>query len=463
MSQATFPTNKRKHSVVGVTGITVQGYKSLYEERNIEVRPLTILGGANSSGKSSIMQPLLLMKQTLEALYDPGALLLNGPNVQFTFAEQFISQAGNREDRNIFSIGIEADGHTFVRNVFDKRNAQDIEIVETTYLEKHRKIFLSPRMSQQEILDSLREVEIITHDQEYNEIAVKLTRFEPLRCEILRERCFLQVYCERITEFYDEFGEKLSKYAEDIYDNRLPIDRIGHCIRDLIHVPGLRNNPDRAYKVAAIGANFPGKFEEYVASLVNNWKNSRDRRILDLEGNLRSLGLTNRINTNRANDVQIELLVNRLFTTDDSEDMVSLADVGFGVSQILPVLVALLVAQTGQLVYLEQPEIHLHPRAQVALAQIVADAANRGVRVVVETHSELLLVGIQSLVAEGKLSPDKVKLHWFTRREDGVTEVSSADLDETGAFGDWPEDFGTISLDLQNRYLSAAESRLWQR
>ncbi len=134
---------------------------------------------------------------------------------------------------------------------------------------------------------------------------------------------------------------------------------------------------------------------------------------------------------------------------------------GFGVSQVLPVIVALLVAQPGQLVYIEQPEIHLHPRAQIALAEIFADAANRGVRVVVETHSELFLLGIQALVAEDKLDSQSVKLHWFTRNPDGSSKVTSAELDETGAFGDWPEDFGSTALALENRYLSAAEAKLW--
>ena len=68
----------------GITRITVAGFKSIAEEQSVEIRPLTILAGANSSGKSSIMQPLLLLKQTLDATYDPGALLLNGPNVRFT-------------------------------------------------------------------------------------------------------------------------------------------------------------------------------------------------------------------------------------------------------------------------------------------------------------------------------------------------------------------------------------------
>ncbi len=90
------------------------------------------------------------------------------------------------------------------------------------------------------------------------------------------------------------------------------------------------------------------------------------------------------------------------------------------------------------------------------MAQILANAANRGVRVVVETHSSLLLLGVQALVAEGKLAPEKVKLHWFKRDYNGNTKVSSADLDEMGAFGDWPEDFADVALEAESRYLDAA-------
>ena len=143
--------------------------------------------------------------------------------------------------------------------------------------------------------------------------------------------------------------------------------------------------------------------------------------------------------------------------------MVSIADVGLGVSQVLPVLVALIVAEPGQLVYLEQPEMHLHPRAQGTLARVLADAAKRGVRVVAETHSSLLLLAIQTLVAEGDLSPELVKLHWFTRGEDGATKIDTADLDDAGAYGDWPEDFDDVDLKAQSRYIKAAQSRLAER
>ena len=68
-----------KETIEGITKISVNGFKSLANECEIDIHPLTILAGANSSGKSSIMQPLLMLKQTLEAPFDPGPLLLDGP------------------------------------------------------------------------------------------------------------------------------------------------------------------------------------------------------------------------------------------------------------------------------------------------------------------------------------------------------------------------------------------------
>lgn len=83
----------------GITRIAVEGFKSIAKRQEIEIAPLTILAGANSSGKSAMMQPLLMLKQTLEATYDPGPLKIDGPNVAFTSSDQFLStkeQGGTR-------------------------------------------------------------------------------------------------------------------------------------------------------------------------------------------------------------------------------------------------------------------------------------------------------------------------------------------------------------------------------
>jgi predicted ATPase len=236
-------------------------------------------------------------------------------------------------------------------------------------------------------------------------------------------------------------------------------------LRRHIHVPGLRGNPERTDKTTSISNEFPGTFEQYVASVINAWQATRDSRLGELGRALETLGLTWNVAAKQIDDAHVELRVGRLphRSRGGTADMVSIADVGFRVSQILPVLVALLTAEPHQLVYLEEPEMHLHPCAQVALGQVLADAANRGMRVVAETHSAHLLLAVHSLVAEGSLAPQMVKLHWFKRRDDGVTEVTSADLDEAGAFGEWPEDFARIDFDVQRRYLDAAEQRWWNR
>lgn len=485
MSQVS--SNSEHDSAQGITRITVKGYKSLLEECSVEIRPLTILSGANSSGKSSIMQPLLLMKQTIEATYDPGSLKLDGPNVRFTSSSQLLARSSGKNNTDRFSIKIDLDNDQSLKNTFVSKPKKGINLTEMVVQSNREVATISAGMSQDEIISMLPDLLLDVHQaftkslegslekqieshssgkeadpQFLNTVSEKLK--ETIQCRIVQARCFfdfeLFIDNKRVAELLpNQVGKVFSGLLEH------PYELFSSHIRQLIHVPGLRGNPERTYKTSAVNHEFSGTFENYVASLINHWQRSKDGRIKALESALETLGLTWKVDAEQVDDTQVELRVGRLphRSNQRAKDTVSIADVGFGVSQTLPVLVALLAAEPGQLVYLEQPEIHLHPRAQVALAQVLADAANRGVRVVVETHSELFLLGVQSLVAEGRLAPHKVKLHWFTRREDGVTQVSSADLDETGAFGDWSEDFGDVSLRLENRYLSAAETHLWKK
>ena len=461
MSQSNSTNDKKKDLATGITKISVRGYKSLYEECSIEVRPLTILAGANSSGKSSIIQPLLLMKQTLEATYDPGSLLLNGPHVKFTLSEQLFSKVFSKSNTKTFNINLEIDQNKSIFNLFKKQPKKEIEIIEAIYQENERKLVVRPEMNREAVMLILRNLYKNTDLEDFF-IAANGEIFERLEWVIVRERCFLNLICKSVTPALLE--DKSFRIPVTLYDSNSHTNLFESHIRKLIHVPGVRGNPERTYKTTAIGSEFPGTFENYVASVVNYWQKTKDERLKELGNSLEILGLTHTVQAKQIDDIQVELRVGRLPKNNRIKinDTVNIADVGFGVSQTLPVLVSLLVAEAGQLVYLEEPEMHLHPRAQIGLAEVLANAANRGVRVVVETHSELLLLAIQSLVAEGKLSPEKVKLHWFTQREDGFTKVSSADLDEAGAFGDWPEDFGDVSLKLESRYLNAAEARLRQ-
>lgn len=427
----------------GITGISVRGYKSIAKECDVEIRPLTLLAGANSSGKSSLMQPLLLLKQTLEATYDPGALLLNGPNVRFSDAEQIFSNIPGQSRGNSFDIGLRS-SQDKVKLIFEKSEGRAFYIPEMVCSSaKGETMPFRSGVSHEEILKWLP-----PHIDELRSSVFK--DIQPnLRWEIVRTRCFLALrFCSDRKEGSESF---LTPFVS-------PIGVYERVARELIHVPGLRGNPERSYPTTPIGGAFSGTFEHYVASVINHWQTKQDPRLEQLVEALSELQLTGNIQADRIDDTHVELRVGQLLNGKGAKTAhrVNIADVGFGVSQVLPVLVSLLVAKPGQLVYLEQPEIHLHPRAQAALASILVDAANRGVRVVAETHSSLLLLAIQTQVARGVLPVDRVRLHWFTRRpNDGTTEITSAKLDSEGAFGDWPEDFADVAMEVESQYLDA--------
>lgn len=428
-------TKSKNEKFEGITKISVSGYKSIANPCSIEIQNLTILSGANSSGKSSIMQPLLLLKQTLEATYDPGALLLNGANVKFTSTEQVFSKLSSKKYKD-FSIETEINQSSSIRLNFYK-TTKNIDIKQMVYQENGEpEAVFRTDMTPEEIEKNLpKQVKKI-----YQDLSSKINNdhefSKMIYFNVERIRCFLEVKL------------LINQDDKSIPQTFFSFTRSGlfqKYIRDIIHVPGLRGNPERTYPVTAIGEQFPGTFENYVASVINNWQITKSSKLKDLARYLKILGLTGKVDTKQINDTQVEIRVARLPCNFNpktkSTEMVSIADVGFGVSQTLPALVALLVAEPEQLVYLEQPEIHLHPRAQAALADILIESANRGVRVVIETHSDLILKRIQSLVAEDRIKPDKVKLHWFTRDQEGCTNITTADLDKAGTFGDWPRRF----------------------
>jgi hypothetical protein len=226
-------------------------------------------------------------------------------------------------------------------------------------------------------------------------------------------------------------------------------------LRSMIHLPGLRGNPERTYPLSAVGNTFPGPFQNYAASIIDSWQEKQKPPLGTLNSYLQELDLASGITTNKIDETQVELRVNRAIKGGSSS--VSIADVGMAVSQMLPVLVALATAERGQLVFIEQPELHLHPRAQFKLARIICAAVERGITLVIETHSSILLLGIQTCIVEGVVNHENVALHWFSRSDEGITCVESASLDRAGSFGYWPEDFGDVSLEAENSYLDAVE------
>src|SRR5262249_17093785 len=270
------PHSRREETAI--TRISVAGFKSISQEQAIEIRPLTILAGANSSGKSSMMQPLLLLKQTLEETYDPGALLLHGPNVKFTSVDQVLSRMGRGKTSGMLVLGISVGSDLTLTLFFHRQPTGGIDIQRMSCLDRGETTSLSLGMTHEEILSA-----VPSHVRALLEGMPKIVG-ENSQLTVARDRCFLEIAFksgDRQVGFHSHIRSVSPRFV------------IEPDIRRVIHLPGLRGNPERTYPVAAVGATFPGTFEKYVASVIAQWQAKRNEKELErLSKDLEELGLT---------------------------------------------------------------------------------------------------------------------------------------------------------------------------
>ena len=255
----------------GITHLEVSGFKSIAEPQGIEIRPLTILAGPNSSGKSSMIQPLLLFKQTLEASFDPGAVLLNGDNIKFTSSDQVFSKAWSTSKGDDFTLRLVA-GPLTLGFRFARRKR--IDITEMWWKGAGTEGRLAAGMSSADIRDWLggdsRYLQFPADGDAQPELAV------------VRDRCFLTVADAR---------RRLSHLRP--LPQTLITDYFERAIREVIHLPGLRGNPERTYPTTAVGQTFPGTFENYTASVIARWQDDHaEKSLAALRHDLEILGLT---------------------------------------------------------------------------------------------------------------------------------------------------------------------------
>ena len=115
-------------------------------------------------------------------------------------------------------------------------------------------------------------------------------------------------------------------------------------------------------------------------------------------------------------------------------------NVGFGLSFVLPVVVAFLSAKPNDLVVVENPEAHLHPKGQTRLGQLAARTAAAGVQVIIETHSDHFMDGCRIEVRNGMIEPQQTRFHFFERHA-GRSTFFSPEIDQDGRLSEWPEGF----------------------
>lgn len=353
-----------------------------FAELKLPLCPLTLLSGANASGKSSVLQALALLHQTMREQEWSTRLLLNGDAVQFGAAAEVIDQA---HGGGCCAIGL-LDGDTEYCWQFEGND-------EDRFLTARR---FSVNGAADEDLHSF--VGLLPLEQHSDSLTDSLYGLVYLTAERLGPREF-------------------------------------HTLADPGLAPVVGPRGERAVSLLYSGRNAPVLEGLAIADAPRNRLRQVEARMARFfpgcELELKPIP--------RVNAVTLGL------RTAGDTDFQRPLHAGFGLTQVLPIVTAVLCAERGGLLLLESPEIHLHPSGQAAMGEFLAEAAAAGVQILVETHSDHVLNGIRRAVKKGMLPAEDAALHFFRPRrgdgQGGEAQVQSPTLHPDGGIDDWPDGF----------------------
>ncbi len=453
--------------------LRVDNFKSWESTGAVRLAPLTGLFGTNSSGKTSILQTLLLLKQTAESP-DRKRVLHTGDDRSLVDLGTYydIIHDHRLESAIRFELGWQlaeplriADPEQARRTLYDLEELDfEVDILvgrDRAYVEQFMYRFdehafgLTRRESRKANGQGKDEYELQTGDYP----ARRTTgRPWPLPSP---SKCY--GFPDEASTYYQNTGflPDFVKACEDA------LDRIAY-------LGPLREYPRRTYVWAGerpvdVGQKGEQAIPALLAARAENLKSGRGvgrrRRYKPIEQRiaewLKTMGLVDSFTLQplAANRKEYEIRVKR----SPSSAEVALTDVGFGVSQVLPVLVLCYFVPEHSTLLLEQPEIHLHPSVQANLADVFIDVVtNRNVQIVLESHSEHLLRRLQRRVAEERMDADQAALYFCTM-SGGTSHLQDLDLDVFGNILNWPDGFfGDEIGDLTAMTEAAASRRMAQ-
>lgn len=476
-----------------ISSLGFSGIKSFERQQHLDIKPFQLVYGSNSSGKSTVLQALLLLKQSAPRAYgaEPGVLEFRGGSLDLGGFTTFVH--GHDTQRRI-SIELGISGHEGYPTLFDTDVQMKVTFGHLSKPDAHEAVVLGLTFT-----DSGGSV-----DFEYNEakgglmlanaassatlvdrwIAAKVAlpstqrqRANPLPTPSEADKLWLRQWARtHVMEAHQGWvpywpptdvarGKTGRPYGGSLGSprNRIVQDfvftwynwafdfgfRLVDVLSDVIYVGPLRDFPRRVVADASDTVGLGVRGERLVLHLARR-QDLVDRvneafRVLEIPYTLQVRQLRAEGTEEALGDVAVALLNdNRTGIT------VSPADVGFGISQILPVVVQL-VGNTDSLVLIEQPEIHLHPKMQSRLADIIiASATENRNFVIVETHSEHLLFRAQRRLRERRQPDwDAAKLGVaFVSSTDGCSDIQQLQVSADGELLDpWPDGFFDDRLD----------------
>jgi len=350
-----------------ITKLKIANFKS-HCNTELNMGALTVLTGINSSGKSSVLQSLLLLRQSFKKGRLSKGLDLNKPLCDMGKGYDTLSRSAKND---IITFTIEA-GEKYEWN-FDLAEKLDDTFIPST-----------------------KEVQI---SQNFQQLSLFTNNFQYLSAARWANRSLYPM---------DSYAVETEKQISLEYGQ-------GELVAHFLHHYG--NHRD--FNIQLNNVLHPDCSSKKLLEQTIAWENEVSPRVtMTLE---RVVG----------NMIKVEYGYVGTEKNSPIKGLKA-ENVGFGLSYSLPVIVALLSASPDSLLIIENPEAHLHPRGQSKLAELIALVAQAGVQIIIETHSDHIFNGLRKTIATKKINKDNVKIHFFELNEDNISENTEIQLSEKG-------------------------------
>jgi len=423
-----------------ITRLQTSNYRA-FENLDIPLSKINLFFGPNNSGKSSVLSALNLLAQTVGSDDPEVPLLLSGKLENLGTYEDIVYR--NEVEKNI-KFGIEFDiemqdekwvapkGYSEI--LFHYRQQRKEIVVGGLNMQMGGKEFLTTRIAKKgenQIIEKCAADFSNIKMGASSSGTIDLIHFLPTttvssyniqsRTHTIRHAQYRQLDLQLRAfrrSFIDRFG-----HIEFIGPFRQPPERIYNFSGETPSSLGVHG--EKAIDILAIDrSRRQGKKMEIAAS-ISKWL-----KRFEMAESIEVIPLTGR---------HFEIKVVH-YATKENE---TLADVGYGCSQILPILIAGYFLDHNNTLLIAEPEIHLHPRAQAEVGSFLYEVSTRGIQLFIETHSEHLLLRLQSHIAEGNLNPEDVNVFYLYPEPDKEKKlIKQIPLGKDGFFTEpWPKGF----------------------
>lgn len=470
-----------------IESIKLSNFKAFSTKQNVGLKPITLVYGPNSAGKSSLLQSLLLLRQSMNEInIDDTALITKGKLLDLGNYHEMVHKHKIEENITIANTFQFKEGPRIARwkeivnsatyeAVFscDKSRLINLDKI-NLYYNNSNIPFMSLKKSDKR-LRVFRRIKItrnIRGVHENNYIIEKINIEDPIVNMLFNHinrnnrnehnaindleefRKELQSYSEKIIvnvdgflitgigiDFENDFendGSTSRVFRSLGIDDLLMMTSINYtnALASITYLGPLREYPERHYIFSGSSPSNVGKSGRNMSDLlfINQSLIKEVNKWLDIFGIDYSMQI-NRLKDSEVSDVYSMRLIDKI-----SNVSVSPLDVGFGISQILPIIVQSLISKNGT-ICIEQPEIHIHPRLQTVFGTFLSECIKENNQFIIETHSEHILLRLQRLIKEGILTNDDISVIYVQRTENG-SKCLELRIDEDGDFLDeWPDGF----------------------